>query len=154
DSLISPSIGQRTRLQIPYTLPEQYVLEAEVERVAGKDCLKFGITVDGIPVMCQLEGGNSRVSGQELIDGKYAVNAESPARYSQPVFHPGKTTSVRITVRIRTVKVECDDKLIVDWNDDPKRFSLGTWSVPNPRKLWLGSWESSYRISKLTVTPL
>jgi Leucine-rich repeat (LRR) protein len=152
--LISPPSGQRTRLQFPYTLPEQYVLEAEVERLAGIDCLKFGIVVDGNPVMCQFEGGNKRASGLELIDGKYVVDAASPARYSEPVFHPGKTTTLRITVRKRLVKVECDGKVIVDWRDDPKRFSVRDWSVPDPRKLWTGSWESSYRICKLTVMPL
>ena len=45
-SIVSPNVAAGC-LQIPYTPPDEYVLEAVAERRSGDDALQFGIVVDG-----------------------------------------------------------------------------------------------------------
>ena len=89
------------------------------------------------------------LSGLGMIDGKRADYPGYPTPHVGPVLRNGRTSEINILVQPRRVVFECDGETIQDWEGNPAR--LGPfWRAPS-NKLFLGSYRSAYRISRLEI---
>ena len=155
-ALVSPLVDLYARLLIPYAPPEQYSLTATVTRTGiSSNGLTFGIMAGATQCIVNLDGdreGNK--SGIGLVDGKGP--GENPYTHTGKVFTNNKPSEVVIVVRKAGITCGVDGRQIIHFNGP--RSSLSTppvlFGVPDHRCLYLGTLLSSYKISKLTLTPL
>jgi len=151
--LVSP-MTQAAMIQFPCAVPEQYCLTMVAQSMAGSGGLNLGIVVGGRQTMVAFEGWRIKANGLNLVDGRSADNNSTTKIAS--VFLPGTPTTIVCTVRKSAVQVTASGRPLIDWSGDPSRLSLDQrfWSGGAPAKLFLGTWESSWQISKLEVVPL
>ena len=140
-------------LQIPYTPPAEYRIDAVVERIAGRDALVFGLVGGGREFQVVLDGYDGKLSGVELLDGaRYGLNELG---WRGRLFEEGRRVPVTCTVGQDQLKVACDGRTVIDWRTDYRRVRpCHEWRVPGAQFLSLGSWESAFRVYSLTLTPL
>ena len=68
--LVSPEKGDNNRLQVGYSPPEEYTLEATVERLGGDDLVLFGLAAGGRQFAVELDGWKGTITALHCIDGK------------------------------------------------------------------------------------
>jgi hypothetical protein len=99
------------------------------------------------------EPGKGPVSALEDVDGK-RVTLNDTTFYGEALAESGPSTVV-YTVRKNRITVECNGNTIIDFKGDPSRLSLNKyWKVPNQECLFLGTYDCSYVIHKLELTPI
>jgi beta-mannanase len=140
-----------SRIQVPYSPPEEYDLTVVAERDRGTEILIIGLVVGGRQATVVLDGWGGGVSGLERIDGKVSQDNETTHRGWR--FINGRPTTIFCKVRKGGVAVTCDGETIFDWRGDPARLSIvGGWKVPDEGQLFLGGWKGgAYRFRKLEV---
>jgi serine/threonine protein kinase len=150
------SSGDVSLLQIPFVPPEQYNLELEAERLAGVDCLSLGLVVGGQQATVALDAyaeEHGNLAGLFEIDGQRRVHNENSALGT--VFPRGELTRVTVAVRKSGVSVASGGKTLFDWQGNPNRLSLRSlWSPRHPECLFVASYNSSFRITRLDLRPV
>ncbi len=151
--LISPSFDAAS-LVIPSAVPKEYVLTIVAERVANSDSFGIGLLMNGRQVLVVLEGWGRSLSGLNTVDGRTADNNDTT--YRSPVFVAGSPCTIVCSVRDSHIQVTCDGRTIIDWRGNAHRLALDRrfWFDLPSDKLFLGTWQSSYRISKLELVSL
>jgi len=145
------SFGRYVRFQVPYEPPDEYDLQIQcVRRQGGSLGIGLGVRCPG---MLNFEGWPGPRSGLENIDGKRADN--NPTTWRAPVFTNERPTVILIAVRKLGVSVVADEKKIIDWKGDRNHLSMPSdWVAPNPRVLWVGSWDGVFQMDKMLLTPV
>jgi hypothetical protein len=152
-SLQSPPLPW-SRVQVPYAPPEEYDLTLSVRRMEGLDSLNLGLAVGGRQFMVVLDGESGSASWIDRIES--GAPGQGVSRHSRKIFLQ-KDTPVAVTVSVRKigVAVTVNGATILDWKGSLSALSLfPNWKVPDSRALFLGSFETSYRIDRLTLTPV
>ena len=146
--------AQAATLVIPSTVPEEYTLTVVAERMMGNDSLNLGLIVGGRQTMLALEGWGMRASGLNMVNGRTADNNETT--FTSAVFTPGTPSTIVCTVRKASVQVTCNGQQVVNWSGDPQQLSLDArfWTDIPAGKLFVGAWQTNFRISKLELVPL
>lgn len=152
EGLLSPS-GESVRLEVPYSPPDDYELRMVAARRSGNDSFFLGLLVDGRQTMLALDRFGGASSGLHLLDGE---PTERNATIKQGrVFVDERPKDLVCTVHPSSVRVTCDDRLLVDWHGDARRLSLDQrLSVPDTLGLALGDWNTQFLISKFELRPL
>lgn len=153
DGLVSPPSGV-AGLLIRSPPPESYRLTAIVERLHGRESFNMALVVGGRTTMAVFEGWGRGRSALNTVDGRTGDN--NVTTYSGPIFAPGQPTQIVCEVRPREVRVTCDGRLVIHWQGDPNRLALDQrfWRNAPEGRLFVATWMSSYRLSRLTLTPL
>jgi serine/threonine protein kinase len=147
--LVSPASGM-PRLDIPYEPPAEYRLTAVAECATHSDCLVFGLPMSGSHAAVLIDGWRRSISGLENIDGQLACTNRTTQRGC--FLDDGHPNTIVCTVRKRHISVVCNGKPLIAWGGDPKRLSP-PWVLRNPRRLVVGSVDSSFRLARLEVEP-
>ncbi len=152
DTLVSPATPFAL-LQVPVAPPESYVLRATVETAEIKDCLVcWGLVVANTQATIVLNGWRNTISGLQLIDRQMIP---TNATKTGPVLKAGTPNEITCTVTAGRIEATCNGKQFLNWTGDFNRLRGGPdWGPPNKRQLYLGSYLTSYRISKLELEPL
>jgi hypothetical protein len=152
DGVVSPPLPW-SRVQIPYGPPEEYDLAMSVRRIQGLDSLNIGLVSGGRQFMVILDGESGSAAWIDRIDP--GAPGSGSSRYPHKIFLE-KDTPVSIDVRVRKagLTVTANGLKILDWQGTSASLSLfPNWKVPDSRALFLGSFETSYRIERLTLSP-
>ncbi len=150
DVLVSPDELDGL-LQIRHTQPEQYGLELVAARRSGDDALIVGLVAGGRQVLLAIDTAAMTALGR--VDGMPAHQTETAQAIN--VFTGPAPVRVLITVRKSHITVACGGRVLIDWRGDFNRLSLNPlWSVPDEKALFIGSFRSSFAISKLQLTPI
>jgi len=142
------------RLRVPYVPPPEYELEMLVTRLDGDETLSVGLIVGGRQCHVSMDAGkDGDLTALEKIDGKsYFENATTRR---EKLFVHGKKNRLVFTVTRSGVTVTFNDRLIIRWQGDAHRLSLGRfWDVGNRRVLFIGGFNTSYLIHSFTLTPI
>ncbi len=146
NKLITPSEAC-ARLQIQYALPESYDLTVIAERNGNPESICVGLPIVGRQVLVSVDGDVGKKSYIGLVNGGVT------AVYSGSVFRDNKPSTIQYKVRKNALEVVVDGKSIINWKGDPQQLSIdSTWKVPNDKAVFIGSWNATYQISKITVT--
>jgi hypothetical protein len=147
DQLILEGGGGAAFVTIPYAPPTEYELEVHATRMGGDGSLCLAIVVDGRPCMLIVDGWPPNYcTALQFVD-----EALLTAR-SGRVLEQGREAVVVAKIGRDTIRLYCDGNELLNWQGDPKRLTVHTdYSFPNPRYLYLGIWETKYRISSVTL---
>jgi hypothetical protein len=104
--------------------------------------------------MVVLDGDSGSASWIDRIDS--GAPGKGVSRLSRKIFLEKDTpVAVGVSVRKTGVAVTVNGATFLDWKGSPSALSLfPNWKVPDPRALFLGAFETSYRIDRLTLTPV
>ncbi|MBC8875995.1 MAG: protein kinase [Planctomycetes bacterium] len=148
--------GKNACLQLPYSPPDDYVLEAFVRRESGDDNVAFGLIVGGRQTSVAIDcyPGKGYRTGLCLLDGRNTEENET-ALTGQVLRVGADPTRMVITVRGANVTVACGDEVRVDWAGDCSRLSPHVaHSIAEDDQLFLVVYTGGTRISKLKLTPI
>jgi serine/threonine protein kinase len=151
-ALLSPS-GEHVRMQIPYVPPEEYVLEAVVER---KCELPFALGLIGggrqFVYIFDVSPEKGYVSAIDRIDGK--IHAYNESRYTGRVMPDGEPVTLAVTVLKSGISVSRNGETFAKWEGDFSRCGLHRWwRVPRTDALFVAA-HGPYKITSLRLTPL
>lgn len=154
-ALVCTEAATAARVMIPYLPPEEYELVIVAERTAGKDALILGLangTTQFVHVLDGYTAVNRCLSGFEVLDGKPAIENES-ARDGRS-FTNGTPCALVYSVRRGRVGVRVNGEPVLDWKGDFGRLSVRPdYRINNPGALFVGSWMSTFRITRMTLFP-
>jgi WD40 repeat protein len=142
-------------MHIPYRLPDEYVLTAEVTRLQENDALMIGQVIGGRTCMHMIDGfmSDGTLCGLELVDNQRLP--ENPTRRAGQLLTEDEPATIVYTVRQNQLTVTVDGKTVTHWDGDPHRLRwYSFFKEPTDRNLFIGSWASVYRFSKLELVPL
>ena len=142
-----------TRLGVPYIVPDEYDLTLKVERTTGKRGFGLVFPVQGHPaqLLVDVQGATQT----RLAKGGSGNSSDEPVFEGQ-VLEMERPVELLLQVRRGRIAVAANGKEILKWKGDAASFvtSLNeTFSNPRERELMLVSLGSSFRVSKLELTP-
>lgn len=152
NGLLSPDRAE-ARIQVPFSPPDDYELRIVAQRVSGKETFLIGLVVDGWQTMMAIDGWGGNVGGLHFLDGKGADR--NATRYEGSVFADERPKEIVCMVHPESVRVLCEDHVLVDWHGDSRRLSIDRQlGVPDKLGLALGSWKASFLVSKFELRAL
>ncbi len=147
--LVSPAVPL-ARLKLAVDVPPDYELSLTAELAGPAESLNIGLPLRGGAVMLVINGWQGGASGLHEIDGRPAIGNETTVK--GPQFVPNVPRRILCSVRGTRIRVSLDGKRLIDWRGDPSRLRVpADWAVGG---LFLGSYATSYRISRIDLTPL
>jgi hypothetical protein len=149
-ALVSPADESGARLRLPAIVPDSYQLDLVAQRESGNG-LMLTVPVAGTVGTLFLDGYEGKISGLQKIDDQLIDKNET--RYDGSIFDDGNRHLVRLTVQKNHVRLVCDGKPIVDWTGDINRLK-STESFPYHDRIYLGSWQSRYRLTQIKLRAL
>ena len=157
--LASPASGP-ARINLPVTVPDQYQIQAKVERKQGSQEFYLGLIVGGFPCAVLIDAEQMRQAGIDGLDGKVAVDPGNivSRRYPSPLLPSGQPVQIRCSVLRDTILVSCGDREVIRWHGDPRRLAecrdLVAKSPADREQLWLGSGGTAFNIRDLEFRAL
>jgi hypothetical protein len=152
--LVSPA-AKYARIQFPCVPPEEYDLELHATRVSHTDSLVLGVVFLGKQCQVVLDGNNGASSWLWVKDGSKGVNDNGVTYFQGPVLRPNRSNQIAVSVRKGRLTVTVDGFVILDWRGGSEKLSLMEhWGVRDQRTIFLGSWQSSFGIERVVLTPL
>ena len=145
--------GASAGFMIPHSVPDEYVLEAEVVREEGDDSISFHLPVRGSPLSAIIDGYDSRVSGLSNINDWHLQSRDNPLVHRGAVLKNGEPAQVRIVVSQNEISLSVDGKKLSSWTYDPSA-TLRPYQghgIPDPQMLGVLTWKSKYRIKRLEL---
>ncbi|HEX7376387.1 MAG TPA: hypothetical protein VF278_04710, partial [Pirellulales bacterium] len=144
------------RLQIPFDVPDNYVLNVTVESDGGFGNVSAGLVVGGRHVLTTIDAGGA-YSGMALINRIWHGDDANPTKTWRlaRMLEPGQPHTLTYIVRPTSARVLRDGAEVFRWSGDPSTLSIpGDWQVPNQRQVYLQAYEVPYRVTKAELTPL
>jgi serine/threonine protein kinase len=152
DILVSPASEGGT-LQIPYVPPEEYSIQAVVNRQSGSFSVRLGVVQQGRQTAVSIDrwAGDPASAYLDYADGTYS-KGDAPIADSN-LLTEGQDVPMRVTVRKGRITATCADRLILDWSGDPGQLRRVA-GVPKQDVLFLSAHKSRFRFSQLRLTPI
>ena len=148
--------GQPTIITIPYKPPDEYRITMVAERTDGDNAINFGLVADGRSFSAGLDNFSERggITGFETLDGKRLD--EMSLSHKGMALVNNRPSTIVFTVAKHHFSIAHDNATLVDWPDaDYRRCGLNFHEGRiDHGKLFLSTWNSVYRISRLELTPL
>lgn len=158
DKALMTPLRRRSMERIPilYTPPQEYDLAMTVERLQGAEGLHVGLRHEKASFVLVLDAfrDGSYYSGIDTIDGKeFRRNDTTVTSRCFPT--PRQSHTLHCTVRNTGVRVFLNGKAIMDWQGPYERLrTSGPMAFPHAEGLYLGSFETQYRITRLDLIPV
>lgn len=143
-----------TRIELPYSPPEEYRLKLVVEPLDPPNGLLMGQRsgVNRFAVLVNFDRDDQARSALENIDGR---NVGNDSTFTGKLLEQDRLSQVIVTVRKQQVTVSVDGNLIINWTGDAARLSLSDyWSTPNDTAMFLGAYDCRYRFHRVTLEPI
>lgn len=143
------------KLPLPFSpLPEEYDVTLVAERKERCNALYVGIVAAGNQCTVMLDAIEGSLCGLQLIDGKTFYEGEgNGTKAPGPVFKNNAPRTVRLIVRKAAFVAQVDGKDVVAWRADWKKVSnQPALAIPQRDLLYIGVYDSSWRISSATLT--
>jgi len=153
-ALISPASGVSV-LSFPFETGSSYRVNLVVERRKGTLEFAVGLPCNGTVVQAVLDANSQKNGGLQVINGR--AHHENPTTYRRTVIHQHRHAQIQIDVQPTNITLTANGEKLIDWRGDVAREFTQPQSfwprMPRPM-LYLGSWDSEFRITTFTYTPL
>src|SRR5262249_49794621 len=130
----------------------EYVETVEFMRVEGTNCLTVGLVVSGkqFCVMLDSEGKNTAI---QSVEGKWN---NPDATLKGRLVDDNRLHQLYFIVKKDMLQISFDGVPIMRWKNPEygKIENPLVWDAPSSEHLYIGSWETSWKITKLDVTPI
>lgn len=151
-SALYTAVVQWGRLQIPYSVPQEYDVHLVVTRESGNNSLNLGLSTGKSQFMIVLDGGDGLTSGIDLVDDRGFT--QNDTTFGGKVFRLNRKTTISCSVRTAGVTLSVDGRKVIDWKGEVSRIKLlPQWHVPNGGAIFLGCWETLFRIDEFVLVP-
>lgn len=143
------------RLQIPYRLPREYILDLELERMHVEGEFSIGLSAGRTQFAIVLDRrvGDRTFNGFDYLDGLPAH--ENPLADSTRLLALRRPCSIRITVKKSSVVVKSEERQILEVKDLSRLASMHSTDNPLPRDIaFLVPTSPRLQVHKLRMTPL
>ena len=152
-------------VKLPLSPPAEYNLELTVERTAATEDmpLYIGYPVKGGTALLIVDehGRRGGPSVSRVVPDFGAPSQETPVVHEGTLLRSKTPARLLIDVREKSVRVFCDDQLILHWKGDLKWLTKADqWQIPDTTVRELGAKRVTFlgcvvpfRISKMTLTP-
>lgn len=142
------------RIELPGDAPEEYLLTVVAEPLDERpNGLILGQRLGGRRFVVLLDYADSdpRASAIENVDGR---NVGNETTFRDNLFRAGHPSTILCAVRKTGVRVIVDGNVIIDWSGRPDQLSLSDyWKTPRDL-LFLGAYDSRYKLHQVKLTPL
>ena len=134
--LHSPEAGN-PQFCLPVSVPLEYTFSTSIEVPMGSpNNATLGIGILAGNAYCTLTIANDNCLGIEKIDGLRWESNETRVR--GPFFVPGTPVKLSTTVTQNAIRVDLDDRTIINWKGDFRRFTVqDDWAPIDGRKLFI-----------------
>lgn len=131
------------RLMLPLLALGSYDLQYEFCRSSGSDCVVASLPIGNSFCALILSGVSGKVSGINLIDGRYADDPLNPTQRVPGTLNNGRTYQVRIEVRKNKSKVSLaiflDGQRHVSWSGEVSQLNVDpSWRPDETFRFGLG----------------
>ena len=157
--LISHPGARPALMQIPYAPPEEYEITIVASRRMGSGTLAVGLIGEGHSFQATLGGyqidPRGPLSGLERMAGD-ALDQQTASAHRGQLFRDTSDVTIVCTSRNNNVRVRVGDQMIANYNGPFRLLQpIGKhWTVPDPRGLYIGTYETAFRVTKLELRPL
>lgn len=158
-SLVSPFIMGRARLEIPYSPPREFLLEAEVRSPSNfYRSVLFGVPYGSQQAILQFDSWPQlgSLSGLLTVDG-CTLGGGAPGNEATAfgrLLAAGQVAAVRVIVRESQITATCGDRLIVNWTGKATRLAGRSDVSLDKNCLFLGAFQGVFSFSKIRLTPI
>lgn len=155
DGVLTAPKQYGARIEIPYEPPAEYRLTVIAEPLGKPNGLILGQRSgeNRFLVLTGYANGDPPSSAIENVNGQNVDTGPTTVR--RKLFQKGRPAQVVCTVRRDSIKVVVDGVELIDWEGDPAALGLSDyWSTPTDNALFIGAYDSSYRITRVGLTPL
>lgn len=155
DGVLTAPKQYGARIEIPYEPPAEYRLTVIAEPLGEPNGLILGQRSgeSRFLVLAGYANGDPPSSAIENINDQNVDTGPTTVR--RKLFQQGRASQVVCTVRKDSVTVVVDGVEIIRWQGDPSALSLSDyWSTPTDNALFIGAYDSPYRITRLGLTPI
>lgn len=140
------------RLEIPVDVPAEYRLTMVAQCNSHREALHIGLVAHPRQVLAIFDGWSRTSTCLHLIDKTDGVQFP---HHRGPVLRDREPNVITCEVRSNRIQVDCNNVRVIDWTGDVRRLSIDArWKVRSEKHLFIGSWDTSFAISKLEMTPL
>lgn len=152
-TLISPKT-YGARYELPVVESESYRLQLLVEPLDPPNALLIGHRL-GSQRFATLFGFATKEGFKSAIENIDGRNVGNETTYSGSLFRINQLSQVIIQVTPKRVVMVVDGIQIVDWKGEPEQLSLSDyWKTPNPKSLFLGTYDCRFKFHQVLLTPL
>jgi hypothetical protein len=150
--LLSPPV-KLALLQIPYLPPREYDLAVVAELTGEPEALCLGLVAEGRQFMVVVNGWGGRKGGVQSVLGRDAASNETT--FDDGPLLKGVPTTIVCSVRKDCLTVKVGEVTVLAWPTDYKKVSQDIgWPSRDSRLLYIGSYATSYRIRRTSLTPV
>ncbi len=153
-ALTSPVADAFADLALPGKPPEEYVLTIAAERKSGSDALRLGLVSGDRSFVVVFDSGGTTTSFG-MLEG--AGPGQHATAVRNTVFWKDRPVTVRAVVRTRDKRTQLDvyvdGERLVAWAGETASLAPPT-DAPKGAALFVGALKSSFRITRLELTPL
>jgi serine/threonine protein kinase/formylglycine-generating enzyme required for sulfatase activity len=154
DALTSSTTKGFADLALPGKPPEEYLVTVTAERKGGADALRLGLTAGDRSFVVVFDLGGT-VTSLGMLES--FGPGEHSATVRNTVFWKDKPLTVKCNVRTRDKRTQIDvyagEERLVAWAGETHSLSAPP-DVPKDAAVFIGSRGSSFRITRLELTPL
>jgi len=144
---------KNARIQVPYLPPEDYDLTMVVERKDGMEAFGIGFARGARQWIIAIDGWGGGVTGISTVEGRSGNENETTHRGQ--VLINGRQSTIVCSVRKEGVTMTVDGKKITDYKGAYERLgNLENLTMPNPKSLYVVSYDCIYTITKYVLTPV
>lgn len=141
------------RLQLPCLPPEEYDLRLRVARKRGVNSLNLGLVIGGRQAMAVIDGGEGKSSW--LYKSDSANDYLNETTWNGKLFKWNVPATILVSIRKNSILITVDGTQVMDWMGDIADLQLPSgFRTPFPNALFVGSWETIFRIDELTLLPV
>lgn len=139
-------------LQVADNLPPNYRLWIDVEILSGQGSFNVALPVRDSVVLLVLDGWEKGISGLNLVNGRSGAGNETT--YASRAFKPGEINTIEVSVTGEGIYATVNGKRVINWRGDPSALSMEQMWPQDLHKLWIGSWQTHYKVSRFELVEL
>lgn len=157
NGVLTSPVEPYARVTAKFSPPDEYIINVAIERVRGDNDFVIGLSLEDKQFAVDIDAYGSTICGIDSIGGKRCD--ENVTRLKGKPVITTKTTTLTIAVRKTEIVVSSGARKLISWKPEIEKLSLpAEWATTQKEMqkdaLFVGAWNTSFKITKLEVEPI